>query len=318
FEEEILDASVQANETIPLFDEEIVIDAASSDGSISKPGSGGEEAEANYCYNVYHDYYKLSIMMMSVHGPGAGANRNRNRKNREPSQVLRSGSGTVLVPVRELPGKAKATAFESLKRQLTTTTILTLPIFKQTFIVEMDDADAGIVGFRRQEGMVIFPDRYYVRAECKLKPWLLREFHDKPILGHEGVKKMMVGHSAVLYWKGMRKAIEAYLKQCCMCQQTKYSIQEIEGYLQPLAIPTAVWEDLCMDFITGKPVSKGLTVVLVVVDRFSKDPCINTKQVRILINLSSTFKCTIYEQSNYNVVRLVRLLNISSIIKGIP
>ncbi|GJW56723.1 putative reverse transcriptase domain-containing protein [Tanacetum coccineum] len=86
--------------------------------------------------------------------------------------------------------------------------------------------------------------RKTVGAESKLKPLLLWEFYDMPSSGHEGVKKMMVGLSAVFYWKGMRKT--------------------------PLAIPTAVWEDLSMDFITGMPVSKGLTVVLIVVDQFSK------------------------------------------------
>nr|GEX71936.1 putative RNA-directed DNA polymerase, eukaryota, reverse transcriptase zinc-binding domain protein [Tanacetum cinerariifolium] len=59
-EEEILDAEVQANEAIPL-SEEIALDAASSEGSMSGPGSGGEEAEdeaeANYGYDVYLDDY---------------------------------------------------------------------------------------------------------------------------------------------------------------------------------------------------------------------------------------------------------------------
>ncbi|GJZ45805.1 zinc finger BED domain-containing protein RICESLEEPER 2 [Tanacetum coccineum] len=59
FEEEILDAEVQSNEVIPLSDEEIALDAASSEGSMFGPGSGGEEAEAeaNYGYDVYHDDY---------------------------------------------------------------------------------------------------------------------------------------------------------------------------------------------------------------------------------------------------------------------
>ncbi|GKF83722.1 hypothetical protein Tco_0248620, partial [Tanacetum coccineum] len=59
FEEEVLDAEVQANEAISLYDEEIALDAASSEGSMSGPGSGGEEAEAepNYGYDVYNDDY---------------------------------------------------------------------------------------------------------------------------------------------------------------------------------------------------------------------------------------------------------------------
>ncbi|GKB68165.1 zinc finger BED domain-containing protein RICESLEEPER 2 [Tanacetum coccineum] len=59
FEEEVLDAEVQANEAIPLSDEEIALDATSSEGSMFGPGSGGEEAEPepNYGYDVYNDDY---------------------------------------------------------------------------------------------------------------------------------------------------------------------------------------------------------------------------------------------------------------------
>ncbi|GJW11741.1 zinc finger BED domain-containing protein RICESLEEPER 2 [Tanacetum coccineum] len=45
FKEEILDAEIQANESILLSDEEIALDAASSEGSMSEPGFGGEEVE---------------------------------------------------------------------------------------------------------------------------------------------------------------------------------------------------------------------------------------------------------------------------------
>nr|GEW47060.1 zinc finger, BED-type, phospholipase-like, homeodomain-like protein [Tanacetum cinerariifolium] len=59
FKKDILNADVQANEAISLSDEEITLDVASSEGSMSGPGSGGDaaEAKANYGYNVYHDDY---------------------------------------------------------------------------------------------------------------------------------------------------------------------------------------------------------------------------------------------------------------------
>nr|GFA23288.1 zinc finger BED domain-containing protein RICESLEEPER 2 [Tanacetum cinerariifolium] len=58
FEEEILDAEVQENEAIPLSDEEITLDAASSEGSMSGPSSGGEEAaDYGHGYDVYQDDY---------------------------------------------------------------------------------------------------------------------------------------------------------------------------------------------------------------------------------------------------------------------
>ncbi|GKA44011.1 ty3-gypsy retrotransposon protein [Tanacetum coccineum] len=49
-----------------------------------------------------------------------------------------------------------------------------------------------------------------------------------------------------------------------------YSTQAPGGYLQPLPTPMAVWEDVSMDFITGLPNSKGVTVIFVVVDHFKK------------------------------------------------
>ncbi|GKF53330.1 ty3-gypsy retrotransposon protein [Tanacetum coccineum] len=115
-------------------------------------------------------------------------------------------------------------------------------------------------GFRREQGFLIFRNRYYVGTKSKLKALLLREFHDTPSACHEGVKKMLVGLSELFYWRGMRKSVKDYIKQCTVCQQTKYSTQ----------VPKGVGEDISMDFITGLPLSKGFIVILVVVDHFFK------------------------------------------------
>ncbi|GJV60311.1 ty3-gypsy retrotransposon protein, partial [Tanacetum coccineum] len=54
------------------------------------------------------------------------------------------------------------------------------------------DSNEVMEGFRREQGLLLFCDRYYAGAESKLKELLLSEFHDTPMAGHSGVKKMLV------------------------------------------------------------------------------------------------------------------------------
>lgn len=68
----------------------------------------------------------------------------------------------------------------------------------------------------------------------------------------------------------MRTDVEAFIKQCSVCQHAKHSLQHPMGLLQPLPIPAGVWQDLTMDFIEGLPKSDGCSVILVAVDRFTK------------------------------------------------
>ncbi|GKC01811.1 zinc finger BED domain-containing protein RICESLEEPER 2 [Tanacetum coccineum] len=55
FEEEILDAEVQQNEAIPISDEEIALDAASSEGTMSGSGLGGD-VDCDMTTNYGDDY----------------------------------------------------------------------------------------------------------------------------------------------------------------------------------------------------------------------------------------------------------------------
>nr|GEX62967.1 zinc finger BED domain-containing protein RICESLEEPER 3 [Tanacetum cinerariifolium] len=56
FEQEILDAEMQQNEAISLSEEEIAIDIASGEGTMSGSGSGGEEVHYDMTNYGYDDY----------------------------------------------------------------------------------------------------------------------------------------------------------------------------------------------------------------------------------------------------------------------
>lgn len=60
------------------------------------------------------------------------------------------------------------------------------------------------------------------------------------------------------------------MAQCPVCQQTKYETRKPVGLLQPLPISLTIREDLALDFITSLPSSHGFTIIMVVVDRYSK------------------------------------------------
>jgi len=68
----------------------------------------------------------------------------------------------------------------------------------------------------------------------------------------------------------MAKHIKEYVNTCSICQQAKYSTQPLARLLETFPVPTHIWHDISMNFITGLPLSHICSVILVVVDRLSK------------------------------------------------
>lgn len=56
-------------------------------------------------------------------------------------------------------------------------------------------------------------------------------------------------------WPQMHSDVRRYVSQCLVCQQIKYNTKKLAGLLQPLPIPSSIWEDLPFDLITGLPQS---------------------------------------------------------------
>jgi hypothetical protein len=71
-------------------------------------------------------------------------------------------------------------------------------------------------------------------------------------------------------WPKLRSDVTNFIHDCQTCQLVKYPTHKPYGLLQPLPIPSSVWQDISMDFITNLPLSHGKSAIWVVVDRFSK------------------------------------------------
>ncbi|GKE38552.1 retrotransposable element Tf2 [Tanacetum coccineum] len=91
------------------------------------------------------------------------------------------------------------------------------------------------------------------------KKKLIAHFHGSVIRGHSGVHATIKRLTTYFYWKGL---------------------------LQPLPIPNKIWQDISMDFIESLPLSYGKSVLLMVVDKLSKQL---TVRQGMQLKLSSKF-----------------------------
>lgn len=128
----------------------------------------------------------------------------------------------------------------------------------------IDDIGQGktqLEGFAVVDGRLMCRGRVVIPRTYKLKEVLLREYHCSTTYLRLAVEWQ---------WAGMRKDVTTFVQECAICQQNKNSQRRPAGLLQPLPIPSAVWEDISLDFIEGLPLSRGVDTILVIVDRLTK------------------------------------------------
>jgi hypothetical protein len=72
------------------------------------------------------------------------------------------------------------------------------------------------------------------------------------------------------YWPKMRDDVIAFIKSCITCGRAKACRHQPYGMLQQLPIPEHLWHSVSMDFIEQLPASSDYSVILVIIDRLTK------------------------------------------------
>jgi hypothetical protein len=95
-------------------------------------------------------------------------------------------------------------------------------------------------------------------------------FQSSDIGGHSGIQATFQRVQKLFFWQGLKQVNDSLIKQCLVCQHAKYENCKTPRILTPLPIPASTWQDLSMNFIDGLPKCEGYSVILVVVDCFTK------------------------------------------------
>lgn len=121
--------------------------------------------------------------------------------------------------------------------------------------------------WRTSDGFLLHGKRIFVPAHNDLRQQVIALAH---AAGHEGIQKTLQRLREDFYIPGDRVLVQDFVRTCITCQRNKTPTLQPAGLLQPLEIPSQVWADISMDFIEGLPKVHGKSVILTVVDRFSK------------------------------------------------
>jgi hypothetical protein len=117
------------------------------------------------------------------------------------------------------------------------------------------------------DGLITMSGRVYLPPSSASLAVVLHHVQDA---GHEGVECTLHWLRADFYLSGVLSIVQDHVRVCAMCQRNKSKHLHPVGLLQPLDVPSTIWANVAMDFVEGFPRINGKSVILMVVDRFSK------------------------------------------------
>jgi len=115
-------------------------------------------------------------------------------------------------------------------------------------------------------------DRIWVPDSEPLRTAIIQQIHDSVLSGHPGRDVLKSLLSRRYYWPGLDPDVRQFVGNCNVCGRSGIWRDKKRGLLKPLPVPSRIWSELSIDFITDLPPTKliGATNLMVITDRLSK------------------------------------------------
>jgi hypothetical protein len=118
-----------------------------------------------------------------------------------------------------------------------------------------------------RDGIILHNGLVFIPANAQVLDDVLHLAHTG---AHEGIQKTLQRLRANFFVEHDRRVVFNFVRACTTCQRNKTEAFHPAGLLQPLPVPSRVWADISIDFVEALPKVHGKSVILTVVDRFSK------------------------------------------------
>jgi hypothetical protein len=149
--------------------------------------------------------------------------------------------------------------------------------------------------------VVWFGKRLVVPVDPEIKKIILDEAHRSKFSIHSGSTKMYQDLKQKFWWSNMKVDVAKYVAECDTCHRMKASHLKSAGVLQPLSIRMWKWDDICMDFIVGLPLTaRKKDSIWVIVDRLTKNRSLHCRAHHLLRTTICRVVCGPYSSSAWN------------------
>jgi hypothetical protein len=98
---------------------------------------------------------------------------------------------------------------------------------------------------------------------------ILKEMHECPIGGHQGVQRTYDKLKMYVTWPGMFHDVDNYIKWCEICQKNKFTGPYIKAPFQETDTQYQPWHKLYLDIVGPLPVTEGYEYILTCQDNLS-------------------------------------------------